>query len=110
MNNNQFYDLRVRSKSQRTQKIKHELFGHEPNPSDVAQGNVGDCYFAALLIAVVSAPWGPQFIKNHMRVDENYVFVTMYIKGTKNQIYTKTEVRVKKVRFAQKGKRLTKYI
>lgn len=52
------------------------LFAHEPDVTDVEQGDVGDCYFLAAINAVVEHD--PNVIKNMMKDEGDTVVVRFY--------------------------------
>lgn len=53
------------------------LFAHRPSIDDVRQGNMGDCFLLAAILAIVEKPGGPEFIEKMMVLDPKANRVTV---------------------------------
>lgn len=64
------------------------LFLTTPNPSEICQGNIGDCYLLAALLSITDHPKGADFI-NCMIVDlkNNHVLVRLFDDNLKPILY-----------------------
>lgn len=64
------------------------LFAHDPCVSDIAQGEVGDCYFLATIAAICDRD--PDFIRKMMK-DNGDGTVTVRFYDEKNPVYVRVE-------------------
>ncbi|MCR5099398.1 MAG: hypothetical protein K6B14_10705 [Lachnospiraceae bacterium] len=62
-------------------EFKGPLFRHDPAPSDVRQGDMGDCYFISAVNSVVEK--NPDFIRDMMQDKGDHVIVRFYDKDNK---------------------------
>jgi hypothetical protein len=62
--------------------VKEPLFPHEPKIEDIQQGQIGDCFLLASLVAIVSRPWGPDWILGMMKdLGTGRVAIRLYHEG-----------------------------
>ena len=76
-------------------RSKDPLFAHEPCTQDIAQGQMGDCYFLTALVEIVKKD--PAMIRSMMRDNGDTVTVRFYKNNTENKSMTPVYVTVPKI-------------
>ncbi|NEQ53881.1 MAG: DUF4157 domain-containing protein [Leptolyngbya sp. SIO3F4] len=96
--------------SDRYQKVGTELFpdDRDPDPNDVKQTNLGDCYLQAALMSIAATR--PQYIKKIMRDQDDTVAVRLFqvqSKGNGQKDFNPQYIKVEKsIPQSQSGKKL----
>ncbi|MBY0378543.1 MAG: hypothetical protein K2Q33_08275 [Gammaproteobacteria bacterium] len=61
--------------------VRGNLFVGEPHTREIEQGNIGNCYLLAALLAIAEKPQGSAFINRMMVARENQVIVRLFHEG-----------------------------
>ncbi|HEX7900829.1 MAG TPA: C2 family cysteine protease [Planctomycetota bacterium] len=75
------------SKLQTHFKQSGKLFPTIPSVDDVVQGNLGDCYFLAAVLAVLESPDGPEIIETLMKDNLNGTVTVRLFKKAEGQFH-----------------------
>ncbi|MBT9315964.1 eCIS core domain-containing protein [Leptothoe spongobia] len=100
----------IKTESERYKKVDVELFpdGRDPDPNDVKQTNLGDCYFQAALMSIATTR--PQYFKKIMRDQEDAVAVRLFqvqSGGNGEKTFTPQYIKVEKsIPQSQSGQKL----
>lgn len=88
--------LEFKEESERFGKVDVELFpdDRDPDPNDVKQTNLGDCYLQAALASIAATR--PQYIKQIMRDQGDTVTVRLHEVDRNSETFTQKYIKVEK--------------